>query len=71
MWHRIDDPDHPPPKDGTRVLLCLAGWKPFVGAGYYSETYSDDERTVGWEWELNARPSHWAALPPPPAEDTP
>lgn len=20
MWHRIDDPDHPPPKDGTRWL---------------------------------------------------
>lgn len=26
MWHRIDDPDNPPPKDGTRILLWATHW---------------------------------------------
>ena len=85
MWHRIDDPDNPPPKDGTCVLLwgIWAGEingpddVPSVAVCYYSTGKSDFPGT-GW-WDVDGAdayaswmmPTHWMPLPPPPAEETP
>lgn len=61
MWHRIDDPDNPPPKDGTLVIWYCPASGPLVGRAddYLCKPY----------WLATA--SHWMPFPPPPAEDTP
>lgn len=60
-WHRIDDPDNPPPMDELllgfedgmiRLILWENGWAQ-VGA------------TIEKGW---FQPTHWMHLPPPPKE---
>ena len=62
-WHKIDDPDHPPPKDGTRIML---GWaRGFVGAGWYypkGKIWQTDRAGV------SSYPTHWQSLPSPPKD---
>lgn len=65
MWHRIDDPDNPPPKDGTLILLLPYGELEDLFVSYWD---SRDERWANNEW---SNITHWAHMPPPPAEDTP
>lgn len=61
MWHRIDDKDNPPPKDGTELLL----YHPDRGMAVWP--WWGDEDTAGPWHEV----THWMPLPPPPTEATP
>ena len=76
MWHRIDDPDNPPPKDGTRVFLWLAdeGF-PVLGAWIdFDDPSANPDEWYTFEMHQYAvfnDVTHWMPLPPPPAEDTP
>ena len=45
MWHRIDDPDNPPPKDGTWIDL----WRE-IG----SSSYGSPRVTARWDDEISA-----------------
>jgi hypothetical protein len=65
-WHRIDDPDNPPPKDGTKILA-------YDGIG----TFTVEWHSCGWmgsEVDGDPLPSddlpitHWMHLPQPPKE---
>lgn len=63
-WHRIDDPEHPAPKDGT--LIVGAWWHPTRGAWA-----ARDVRWTGVEWECPydshyLPPDVWKHLPEPP-----
>lgn len=46
-WHRIDDPEYPPPKDGTRILLAKFDWAHGLGAFF---PRLDDNLTYGLWW---------------------
>jgi hypothetical protein len=70
-WHRIDDPEHPAPKDGTFVLLFVEhslGYS--IGTGQYKRQGTIEgwlSRGCGLFGELGlANPSHWQPLPEPP-----
>lgn len=65
-WHRIDDPDNPPPMDGTKILA-------YDGIG----TFTAEWHSCGWTGsEVDGDPlpsddlpiTHWMHLPPPPKE---
>ena len=77
-WHRIDDPDHPAPRDGTTILVFrhIHGWNVVgtahweelpapVGGGWLSQGISDPPGNLGL-----GHPTHWAAIPPPPKAET-
>ena len=81
MWHRIDDPDNPPPKDGTLVLLYGSGT---VAPGIFhlgdwlfwdgdtTDDFSGNPAGAFNGWVAGYGPTYWKPLdPPPPAEDTP
>ena len=80
MWHRIDDPDNPPPKDGA---LIIAGKKSDWITGFVYVAYPVTSKFINGKWCANfgskenerwepyePQPTLWR-LPPPPAEDTP
>ncbi|MEX5513594.1 DUF551 domain-containing protein [Pseudophaeobacter sp. 1A09344] len=64
-WHRIDDPDNPPPMDGTEVL-GLMGAKDARLVWYFASS----SQTKRW-LDVNGKevqPTHWMHLPQPPKE---
>lgn len=67
-WHRIDDPDNPPPMDGTKILA-------YDGIG----TFTVEWHSCGWMGsEVDGDPfpsddlpiTHWMPLPTPPKGPT-
>lgn len=80
MWHRIDDPDNPPPKDGTWILVNdIDAWGPRVQVVRWDEWIFSGKRGFDWQTiELGPynethtpQATHWMPLPPPPTRDTP
>jgi len=81
-WYRIDDPEHPPPKDGTPVWVWWAEHERGIEAVYsiYDDYYdgASDEFKPCWHarWgEIDSYgaadifPTHWQPLPAPPNEN--
>ena len=65
QWHRIDDPENPPPKDGKRFLA----YEKRDGYGLYECWYQNDfSNWCGWQddWDSEPEPTHWMPLPTPP-----
>ena len=65
QWHRIDDPENPPPKDGKRFLA----YEKRDGYGLYECWYQHDfSNWCGWQddWDSEPEPTHWMPLPTPP-----
>lgn len=74
-WYKIDDPENPPPKDGTSILLWwpqgqiytssqavhVAHWS-LWGSGIW-ESSTSGHRYIGLSNEF----THWAPLPAAPA----
>ena len=86
MWHRIDDPDNPPPKDGTQFQgwltdgrkgrSVLQHWEPlcrYNSDGAFEVWGRIDYDIDGWksDWNPEWVVTHWQPLPLPPAEETP
>lgn len=75
-WHRIDDPDNPPPKDGTVI------WAWHVAKLNQHAAFDANIKKAQWlpdceEWRVegvggNVPPviSHWMSLPTPPEDRT-
>jgi hypothetical protein len=67
-WYELDDPEHPAPRDGTRVLAVVDDHVRFVAWSELSHI-----SIHGWcltdqgieEWDL-CQPTHWRPLPAPP-----
>ncbi len=68
QWFRIDDLDHPAPRDGTEILLCVDGNlsppQPILVAARWGQ---DRWLSVWSEAEIGYGLTHWMPLPPPPA----
>jgi len=65
QWHRIDDPENPPPNDGKRFLA----YEELDGYGLYECWYQHDfSNWCGWQddWDSEPEPTHWMPLPTPP-----
>ena len=67
-WHRIDDPNTPPPMDGTHVDL-------HDGEIRYPDCFSKMGvwfRKAGWPVydQQVVGCTHWTHTPPPPETDT-
>lgn len=68
-WHRIDDPQNLPPKDGTKIrVVCVdedgKWWDPDIAWwDKVSERFENGSNYV--EWPL----THWMHITPP--KDTP
>lgn len=66
-WHRIDDPDHPAPRDGTRILLFRASLKDPMQTGRYINTGWAISAAGGkFHYLPTDWPTHWMHIPPPP-----
>ena len=64
-WHKIDDPDHPAPKD--RPIILAGQWDGFGQSGAW------DIQTGEWlinrfPFVGNNGPTHWMHIPPLPGE---
>lgn len=80
QWHRIDDPDNPPPRDGTEIDLWYDS-KRYPGA-YYSDKAVFEYGDVWPGWQVYVveedpvyslalevdDPTHWMPLHKPPQE---
>ena len=67
-WRRIDDPDHPAPQDGARVLVGR-----FVDGdkfdGLMTVDFWDKKLGFGTFNALHWPATHWQPLPDPPEEE--
>jgi hypothetical protein len=63
-WFRIDDPEHPPPKDGTSVLVVAPDSDGVLRAWVADFTPGDewvmDDAEGRWTY---LDPTHWRPLP--------
>ncbi|WP_194094619.1 hypothetical protein [Marivivens aquimaris] len=73
-WYRMDDPNNPPPKDGTPILSYSDGCddkrEAFLVVWYCKDKV--ERSGFGWAaYEVShmLSPNLWAPLPPPPTED--
>lgn len=63
VWHRMDDPQNPPPKDGTWVLITSTRWNGNCEvAGWHFQQWRSGAVPDGYYFE----PTHWTPLPAPP-----
>lgn len=76
MWHRIDDPVNPAPKDGTVILVYRRDQgvftAHFVAANEIIGVDGDEPQwwsTDGQDLIGDLMPTHWYALPAPPVLD--
>jgi hypothetical protein len=78
-WHRIDDPENPPPKDGSWILVFepsdYAAYPKVHVVRWGVPEWSDGDHT--WVTiALGPNPdnfcadgaTHWTPLPPPPGD---
>ena len=71
-WHRIDDPDWPPPRDGTDILVArfdgdASDW--YAVAQWWVEKFAfmyADSRQYPHPILLCFEPTYWMHIPPPP-----
>ena len=80
-WYRIDDPDNPPPKDGTVVRLFYPDWvemdtrignaSPGQVEGFYAGSAEHGRWVIPHRMDTrDPIPSHWRPLPTPPEDRT-
>ena len=68
-WHRIDDPDNPPPKDEVELQtyqeILGFGDGTLIHQSYYIMSWLGKH---GWiaEGNVSVQPTHWMPLPAPP-----
>lgn len=71
-WHRIDDPENPAPKDGTKVRVAAANsrgdiWWPHA-AQFIDGAWMADFGHAGMKI-FEPQPTHWQLLPNPPEKE--
>ena len=71
QWHRIDDPEHPAPKDGTKFLAVFDGTKVLVT--HWIDNSKSQYPWAGWKPPSmkvvkDGTPTHWHPLPPAPEQ---
>ena len=64
QWHRIDDPDNPPPKDRTKILAFdgIGAFTVEWNGGYWMGSETDGDPLPSDDFPI----THWMHLPPPP-----
>lgn len=68
MWYRIDDPEHPAPKDGT-FLVWLAEPHRIMGSNVGVMKRHPKISFINGMMAFDLpKPTHWQPLPEPPTE---
>lgn len=66
VWHRMDDEQNPPPKDGTRFLAYEGSRDCKRYECWWQNDFTEWE---GWQddWDGEPEPTHWQPLTTPPS----